>query len=63
VSERLSVRECNTYAWNKQASLRKAAGDQAGADAATARAHELAAEIKAAELAPGSPSPKVAHAR
>jgi hypothetical protein len=62
VSERLSVRECNTYAWNKQASLRKAAGDQAGADAATARAHELAAEIKAAELAPESPSSKAAFA-
>jgi tetratricopeptide (TPR) repeat protein len=48
VSERLSMRECNTYAWSKRAWLRDAAGDQAGAAAAMARARELAAEIKAA---------------
>jgi len=48
VSERLAMRECNTYAWSKRAWLRDAAGDQAGAAAAMARARELAAEIKAA---------------
>ena len=48
VSERLSMRECNTYAWSKRAFLRDAAGDQAGAAAAMARARELASEIRAA---------------
>jgi tetratricopeptide (TPR) repeat protein len=48
VSERLSMRECNTYAWSKRAWLRDAAGDQAGAAAAMARARDLAAEIRAA---------------
>jgi tetratricopeptide (TPR) repeat protein len=48
VSERLSMRECNTYAWSKRAWLRDAAGDQAGAAAAMARARELAAEIRTA---------------
>ena len=48
VSERLSMRECNTYAWSKRAWLRDAAGDQAGAAAAMARARELASEIRAA---------------
>jgi hypothetical protein len=54
VSERLSVRECNTYAWNKQAWLHNAAGDQAGAATAIARARELAGEIKTAALATAS---------
>ena len=48
VSERLSMRECNSYAWSKRAWLRDAAGDQAGAAAAMARARELAGEISAA---------------
>jgi len=48
VSERLSLRECNTYAWSKRAWLRDAAGDQAGAAAALARARELAGEIRTA---------------
>jgi hypothetical protein len=48
VSERLSLRECNTYAWSKRAWLRDAAGDHAGAAAAMARARELAGEISAA---------------
>ncbi len=48
VSERLSVRECNTYAWSKRAALMSATGDQRGAASAMARARELAAEIRAA---------------
>jgi len=48
VSERLSLRECNTYAWSKRAWLRDAAGDQPGAAAAMTRARELAGEIRAA---------------
>jgi hypothetical protein len=48
VSERLAVRECNTYAWSKRAVLLAAAGDRTGAASATARASELAAQIHAA---------------
>lgn len=48
VSERLSVRECNTYAWSKRAWLKVAAGDQDGAASALARATELAGEIRVA---------------
>jgi hypothetical protein len=48
ISERLSVRECNTYAWSKRAWLRRAAGDEPGASAAQARASELAGEIRQA---------------
>jgi tetratricopeptide (TPR) repeat protein len=48
VSERLSVRECNTYAWSKRAWLMNAAGDHRGAASAMARARELAGEIQAA---------------
>ena len=48
VSERLSVRECNSYAWSKRSWLRDAAGDQAGAASAMARARELAGQIRAA---------------
>ena len=48
VSERLSVREGNTYAWSKRAWLRRAAGDEPGASAALARASELAGEIRQA---------------
>jgi len=51
VSERLSVRECNTYAWSKRAWLMTAAGDQPGAASARARARELAGEIKAVAAA------------
>ena len=47
VSERLAVRECNTYAWSKRAALMTAAGDQPGAASAMARARELAGEIRA----------------
>ncbi|HEY2126029.1 MAG TPA: tetratricopeptide repeat protein [Streptosporangiaceae bacterium] len=48
VSERLSVREGNTYAWSKRAWLRRAAGDEPGASAAQARASALAGEIRRA---------------
>jgi len=48
VSERLSMRGGNSYAWSKRAWLRNAAGDQAGAAAATARARKLAGQIQAA---------------
>lgn len=48
VSERLSVRECNTYTWSKRAWLRNAAGDQIGASSAMARARELAGQIRRA---------------
>ena len=48
VSERLAVRECNTYAWSKRARLLGAAADQPGAAAAAARAGHLAAQIRAA---------------
>ncbi len=47
VSERLSVRECNTYAWSKRAWLASATGDERGAASAMARARELAGEIRA----------------
>ena len=48
VSERLSVRECNTYAWTKRAWLKDAAGDAEGAASAEARARELAGAIRVA---------------
>ncbi len=48
VSERLAVRECNTYAWSQRARLLGAAADQPGAAAAAARASDLAAQIRAA---------------
>jgi len=48
VSERLSVREGNTYAWSKRAHLLAAAADPAGAAAAEARASNLATQIRAA---------------
>jgi hypothetical protein len=48
VSERLAVRECNTYAWSKQAGLLAAAADQPGAATAAARASDLATQIRAA---------------
>jgi hypothetical protein len=56
VSERLSVRECNTYAWSVQARLLGAAADRYGKEserstavaAAQARASDLAAQIRAA---------------
>jgi hypothetical protein len=48
VSERLAVRECNTYAWSKRASLLAATADQLGAAAAEARATDLADQIRAA---------------
>lgn len=48
VSERLAVRECNTYAWSKRASLLAAAADQPGAASAAARAANLADQIRAA---------------
>jgi tetratricopeptide (TPR) repeat protein len=52
VSERLSVRDCNTYAWSKRAWLRRAAGDEPGASAARARASALAGEIRQAVADP-----------
>jgi hypothetical protein len=48
VSERLAVRECNTYAWSKRASLLKGTADQSGAASAAARASDLAGQIRAA---------------
>jgi tetratricopeptide (TPR) repeat protein len=48
VSERLSVRECNTYAWSKRAWLKDAVGDRNGAASALARACELAGQIRVA---------------
>jgi hypothetical protein len=48
VSERLAVRECNTYAWSKRAGLLAAAADQPGAATAAARASDLATRIRAA---------------
>jgi hypothetical protein len=48
VSERLAVRECNTYAWSKRAGLLAAAADQPGAATAVARASDLATRIRAA---------------
>ncbi len=48
VSERLAVRECNTYAWSKRANLLGAARDQSGAAAAAARVNDLAAQIREA---------------
>ncbi len=50
VSERLSVRECNTYAWSKRASLLTGTADGSGAAAAAARARDLAGEIRAAAV-------------
>jgi len=47
VSERLAVREGNTYAWSKRATL-LAAADPPGAASAAARATELAGQIRAA---------------
>ena len=55
VSERLSVRECSTYAWSKRAFLLAAAGDPAGATSAAARERELAGQIRAAANAPLGP--------
>ena len=51
VSERLSMRERNTYAWSKRAWLMSATGDDDGAVSATARARELAGQIQAAAVA------------
>jgi hypothetical protein len=48
VSERLAVRECNTYAWSKLAVMLAGAADQPGAAAAAARASDLATQIRAA---------------
>ncbi|MGN6796135.1 MAG: tetratricopeptide repeat protein, partial [Streptosporangiaceae bacterium] len=48
VSERLSVRECNTYAWSKRAWLRDLAGDKDGAASARARTDELVGQIRVA---------------
>jgi len=42
------VRECNSYAWSKRARLLGAAADQPGAAAASARAGDLAAQIRSA---------------
>jgi len=51
VSERLSVRECNSYAWSKRAWLMNAAGDHSGAASAMARARDLAGEIRSVAAA------------
>lgn len=55
VSERLAVREASTYAWSKRALLLAVAGDEAGAESATARERELASQIRAAAYAPLGP--------
>jgi hypothetical protein len=52
VSERLSVRGGNTYAWSKRAFLLAATGDPVGAATAAARERELAAQIRAAANGP-----------
>ncbi len=56
VSERLSVRECSTYAWSKRAFLLAVTGDTAGAASAATRERELARQIRAA--ADGSLRPR-----
>jgi hypothetical protein len=48
VSERLAMRECNTYAWSKRASLLAVMSDHPGAASAVARAADLADQIRAA---------------
>ena len=48
ISERLSLRECNTYAWSKRASLLTATADKSGVTTSAARALDLAGEICAA---------------
>lgn len=48
VSERLAVRERNTYAWSKRSVLLAAAGNQAGAEEAAARQRDLAGQIRSA---------------
>jgi hypothetical protein len=48
VSERLAVRECNTYAWSKRALLLATAGDHPAAAQARAREQHLATQIRAA---------------
>jgi hypothetical protein len=48
VSERLAVRERNTYAWSKRASLLAVLADQPGAASALARGADLAGQIRAA---------------
>ena len=48
VSERLAVRECNTYAWSKLAGMLTGRADVPAAAAAAARASDLAAQIRAA---------------
>jgi hypothetical protein len=55
VSERLSVRECSTYAWSKRALLLAVTGDPVGAESAAARERELATQIRAEAHAPLSP--------
>jgi hypothetical protein len=48
VSERLSVRECNAYAWSKRASLLAVTSDRPAFASAVARAADLADQIRAA---------------
>ena len=52
VSERLAVRECNTYAWSKLAGMLAGSAERPAADSAAAsaaaRASDLAAQIRAA---------------
>jgi hypothetical protein len=48
VSERLSVRECNTYAWSKRAWLSDLTGDKNAAASAQARTDELINQIRLA---------------
>jgi hypothetical protein len=48
VSERLAVRDCNTYAWSKRAKLLAATADEPGSAAAEARADDLAGKIRVA---------------
>jgi hypothetical protein len=48
VSERLSVRECNTYAWSKRAWLSDLTGDKDGVASAQSRTDELVTQIRLA---------------
>jgi hypothetical protein len=48
-SERLSVREANTYAWLRRARVLRITGDLDGSETANARAENLAASIRAVQ--------------
>jgi hypothetical protein len=49
VSERLSLREANTYTWLRRARILRLAGDLVGSESANARAQNLAVSIRAVQ--------------